>query len=241
MSATKSATSSMTKGEESSGGPPFDRSPDHRYFRAIERLFIELRGAPLQLSPDDFAVAKEWRADGIPLDVALATLREVASRAVEKEEDPKRRLRYYRRAVEKAWERQRELEAPGASPEARSLDLAERLGRLAAALPELPGRDELAAEINALEGSAETVEEALEDLDAELLERAEESLDDAARGELEERLEASLAALRGRLGGASEETKTRLRRELLRRVAGVPVLSLFSPEAMGVPGGEGPE
>jgi hypothetical protein len=41
------------------------------YYRAIEEEFNRLRGAPMLLSPRDWALIGEWRTAGVPLRVAL--------------------------------------------------------------------------------------------------------------------------------------------------------------------------
>lgn len=220
---------------ESPSRPRFDRSEDHAYFRAVEKLFIELRGAPFQLSPDDFDVVKEWRAGGVPLDVALGTIREIVERAIDEDADPKRRLSYYRRAVEKAWQRQRELAAPAAEAVAESLDIDARLGRLADAVPDrLPEiRRRLRGLRREAKGeSAEAVDSALASIDAEMLEQVRSVLTDEELSDLERRTAASLQALSGRLGGGSDEARRRVEVRLLRDVAGLPLLSLFSPDAL---------
>lgn len=221
--------------------PLFDRSEDHAYFQALEKLFIELRGAPFQLSPDDFKIAKHWRAEGIPLDVALSTLREKVEAAVEKGEEPKRRLSYYRRAVEGAWKRQGELLAPAAEAARPEIDVASRLDRLAARVPEsLPAIRSRLADLGheareasgAADGSAEAVDQRLAALDQEMLDAARESLTEAERDDFEERVESAMAALSGRLGGASASARQRAETRLLREIAGLPLLSLFSPDAL---------
>ncbi|MDA8019323.1 MAG: hypothetical protein MPN21_17925 [Thermoanaerobaculia bacterium] len=218
---------------ESPAGPPFDRSEDHAYFRAIESLFIELRGAPFQLSPDDFKVAKSWRAKGVPLDVALATLREKVTGAIERGQDPKRRLSYYRQAVEQAWRRQSELQAPGSITTAQDLELAPRLARLAARLPDsLP---EIRARVEALRnenGGAEKVDTTLAEIDRDMLELARQALSAAERERLARQLRESMAALGGRLGGVSNSARDRAEIRLLRDLANLPFLSLFSPDAL---------
>ncbi len=47
----------------------FPQSDDYRFFKAIEAEFIRLRITPLQPSPDDFQIAKAWRAAGAPLEL----------------------------------------------------------------------------------------------------------------------------------------------------------------------------
>ena len=212
--------------------PLFDRSEDQVYFKAIESLFIELRGAPFQLSPDDFDVAKLWRAEGVPLDVALATLREKITTMVEKGGEPKRRLKYYRRAVESAWQRQRELAAPGETATATEVDVAARLARLAQRVPEtLP---EIRRRISRLAdaGGSEAVDKSLAEMDRDMLAAARDALSSEQREELESRLEASMAALAGRLGGASTTARERAEIRLLRDLTDLPFLSLFSPDSL---------
>ncbi|MCG8461373.1 MAG: hypothetical protein MI919_34250 [Holophagales bacterium] len=240
-------------------GPPFDRSEEHEYFTAIESAFLELRGAPFQLSPDDYRVSREWRAEGIPSELVIRTLREVVERHLRQEVEIKRRLRYYRKPVAEAWATRKRLLAPemsrggasGAEAPAERLDLAGRLRRLGSALPRQPWSRaarraleelaELVAEGELVDG--EVVEERLESLDAELVHRAELALDADARERLEQRLEATLRALRGRLGHGDDvgRSRERLYQELVRREQGVPLLSLFGPAAMEQPDPAAPE
>lgn len=205
----------------------------HRYFQAIEEVFVRLRGAPLLLSPADWQVARRWHGEGIPLEVVVKALEEVFARRRERQAKGKiQSLRYCAPAVEQAWAEIRELTAAGHAAAAPPLDTAGRLAALAAALPaELPGRGDLARRIQALTGSTEAVEEALAALDTEILEGLEAGLEDRRR-ELEAATEAALRPVAGRLPAAElEAARGRLRRQLLRRQVGLPVLSLFSPEA----------
>ena len=41
---------------------------DRSYYAAAEAAFIRRRGTPFLLSPRDFALLKEWRALGVPLE-----------------------------------------------------------------------------------------------------------------------------------------------------------------------------
>ncbi len=45
---------------------------DRGYYAAAEAAFIARRGTPFLLSPKDFALLKEWRALGIPLEAIEA-------------------------------------------------------------------------------------------------------------------------------------------------------------------------
>jgi hypothetical protein len=211
-----------------------EEDSDHAYFQAIEEIFVELRGAPLLLSPADWQVARRWHREGIPLALVRQTLEEVFARRKERKAKGKiSSLRYCAPAVEAAWTDLRELTAPGHRVEAPAFEAAPRLAALAAALPPaLPGREALAARLVALTGDPQEVEARLSDLDREMLDRAWETLDDPTRSEIDAAVEKTLASLGGRLPAAElESSRERLARQTLRRRLELPVLSLFSPEA----------
>jgi hypothetical protein len=224
------------------GAEPVATAGDYAYFRAIEDRFIGLRGSPLLLSPSDFRIAQRWHRRGVPLALIERILPEVFARRAERAGARGKvyGLRYCAPAIESAWEEIQELQAPGERETAApALDVPARLDALAAALPaRLPGRDELAAAMRALAGPPEAVEAALARLDDETLDAAERRQRAAGRAELERQAAASLAAVAGRLPAAEiDAAKGRLLRRLLRKRIGLPVLSLFAPEAEG---GEGP-
>ncbi len=210
-----------------------ETSEAHRYFRDLEDYFIDLRGAPLQLSPADWQVAKRWYERGIPLEHVKHVLAEVFTRRREQGAEGLVTLRYLRKPVEASWKDVEEMRATGERAPAPRFDLEARLAALAAALPAgLPGRDGLVARITALGGDTEHVEAALSALDKELLAQAEAGLGEADRAEVERQVEETVAGLFGRLfAGDVEKARGRLRRQALRRHLGLPVLSLFSPEA----------
>ena len=213
-----------------------DELTHQAYFEAIEEVFVRLRGAPLLLSPTDWQVARGWHRQGVPLELVRRVLEEVFAKR--RERGTKGRissLRYCAPAVEAAWSAAREMAAPGDREAARALDLPVRLASLAAALPDgLPERGALAARIVALAGDSEAVEAALATLDHEALDHADRGLDEPARAELDAAVTATLAALAGRLPPEElERSRERLRRQVLRGRLGMPVLSLFSPEAGG--------
>lgn len=236
-------------GEEST--ERIDSASDHAYFLELEDLFIGLRGAPLLLSPSDWQVAKEWHRQGIPLGLVARVLREVFERRKERDADDLVTLRYFRRPVRAAWKKARELAAAGERAEAEAFDLQGRLQRLAAALPEdLEDRQAWMDRVQALAGELagepaesgseagpempdmERVEANLSHLDGELLAAVAEALPEQVRAELEREVERSLARLRGRLPTEeAERSRAHLYRRLLRERTGIPVLSLFSPEA----------
>lgn len=204
---------------------------DHAYFQAVEEIFVELRGAPLLLSPADWQVARRWHRDGVPIGLVRSTLEDVFARRKERGAKGKiSSLRYCASAVEAAWADLRELTAPGHRVEAPAFESAPRLAALAAALPgDFQG---FAGRIAALTGDPQEIEERLSALDCELLDHAEASLSADLRAEIQAAVEKTLAALGGRLPAAELETsRDRLVRQTLRRRLGLPVLSLFSPEA----------
>jgi hypothetical protein len=204
---------------------------DHSYFQAVEEIFVELRGAPLLLSPADWQVARRWHQDGVPIGLVRSTLEDVFAKRKERGAKGKiSSLRYCAPAVEAAWADLRELTVPGHRVEAPAFESAPRLAALAAALPgDFRGFTE---RIVALSGDPQEIEERLSALDREMLDRAEESLSGDLRAEVQAAVDKTLAALGGRLPAAELETsRDRLVRQTLRRKLGLPVLSLFSPEA----------
>jgi hypothetical protein len=203
---------------------------DHAYFQAIEEKFVELRGAPLLLSPVDWQVASRWHQEGVPLELVTRTLEELFARR--KERGAKGRissLRYCVPAVEAAWGDLRELTAPGRRAQAPAFEAAPRLAALASAVSADPA---LAARVAGLVGEPHVIEECLAELDREMLDRAGEGLSDELRAEIADAVGKTLASLAARLPVEElEKARERLSRQTLRRRLGLPVLSLFSPEA----------
>ena len=206
---------------------------DHSYFRAIEELFIRLRGTPLLLSPADWQVARGWRQQGIPLNLVCQTLEELFAR---REEEGKKRsvrsLKYFDRAVGEAWQRQCELGAPAVRPSTEPIDVPSRLGALVEALPAaIPRRDRYKDKILQLVGNVDEVETALSLLDTELLEDVRNSLNPETEADIAADLEKSLERLTPRIAQEElAETRQQLYQQALRRRIGLPVLSLFAPE-----------
>lgn len=219
-----------------------DGSPgaeDHAYFRTLEQEFLRLRGSATLLAAADWQVAREWRHAGVPVELVVEVMRALFAR--QRERAPKRgisSLRYFRAAVAAAWDEALALRAGGqrvaTAPEPT---VPERLAALAACLPAgLPGRDDLVAALAALEGGVEAVEPELAKLDARTLARLRAGLDADGRAALEAEVERALAPLVGRLSAAArEQAAERLRAQALRRRHGLPLLSLFSAQALGDP------
>jgi len=218
---------------------------DHAYFLKIERTFLGLRKKAALLTPADWQEAQGWHRQGVP----VALIQDVMEKLFERQAARKGRtisgLRYFRAAVEAAWEELSALKAGGRAEEAVALPVEARLANLAASLPRaLPLRPRWAAalaDLAARGGPASEVEEALRALDAELLQALEASLSPAEGKALADQVEQALTRLRGRL--AEDEiaiASARVLEQSLRRHFEVAVLSLFSPEAQGESAAPGP-
>jgi hypothetical protein len=213
---------------------------DHSYFMVVEEIFIRLRGTPLLLSPADWHVARRWHREGVPLDLVESALSEVFARRKERGVEGRvSSLRYCAPVVEAAWAHLRELTGPAEreSAPAAGLDIPGRLQALAAALPEkLAERatwEERITDLAALSGGSQAVEERLAALDGELLEAARSGLKGSTKRAVQEAVERTLAALAGRLPDDElERSRDRLTLQVVRNRLGLPVLSLFSPEAI---------
>jgi hypothetical protein len=205
-----------------------------RYFQVLEEAFIRLRGAPLLLSPADWQVAQRWRGLGIPLDFAVAGMTELFARRRERgSEERVSSLRYCARAVESGWRKVEDLAGPTQRAARPGLDAAARLRALARSIPAaFPDADRIGASVLALRGDAAAVEAGLAVLDDDMLDRADAGLDDDARAELDRFVERRVDALRERFDeGELARAAARLRARELRRRCGLPLLSLFSPDA----------
>lgn len=206
----------------------------HPYFLAIEDVFLELRGSPLQLSPKDWQIAKGWHDAGVPLELVERVVREVFERRQARQDSGKVwSLRHCKRAVDKAWQRQQEL-TPGKAEATEALDLANRLVRLADALPgSLQDREQFSEKIRSLRGDAESIEHQLAQIDREVVAVAEGAFRVVERQAIADELAQAREALAERLPRDElDRAADRLREEISRRHTGLPVLSLFAPEAL---------
>jgi len=217
-----------------------DPAEPHPYFEAVEEIFVGLRGAPLLLSPADWQVARRWHEDGVPIELVRGALEEVFARRRERGTKGKiSSLRYCAPAVEAAWQVHRDLAAPGLRDEADAFDVAARLRALAAAVP--PSLAEQAvwtvriAALAALDDPP-AIEERLAALDRELLAQAAAELPGAERDEVAAEVERVLAGLADRLSPEERaESRARLTAQAVRQRSHLPLLSLFSPDAVARP------
>lgn len=220
----------------SATGPDLEPSAeDHAYFEQLERAFLRLRGRATLLSAADWQAAAVWRRRGIPIDLVLNVMETLFARHRERKQRAISSLRYFSAAVEAAWEEVIDLQAGGRRTPPPPIRTEERLGRLSAALPgSLPERARWAARIQGAQGSLPEIEAALARWDEELLADLERGLTARERSAIEGELENSLTRLRARwTAGEIAEARVGLRKGLLRRRFGLPVLSLFAPEAEG--------
>ena len=223
----------------------FPSSEEHDYFCSIEEQFIRLRGAPMMLSNADWQVARKWFERGIPLTLVRATLEDLFARRRMRGASAKvLNLRYCAGAVENAWIEVKSLSAPRTLSKSQPLDVAARLSRLAAALP--PELDDLPAWRRRIvqlgeddaEQSPERVETDLGRLDAELVSRLFAAMPQEKLERLQAAVDRSLVSLMRQTRSADLElARKRLLAQRLRQEQGLPVLSLFSSEAVAGAGG----
>ena len=55
-----------------------ETAEDRAYYEAAEAAFIRRRGTPFLLSHRDFALLKEWRALGVPIEAVETDARHLA-------------------------------------------------------------------------------------------------------------------------------------------------------------------
>ena len=79
---------------------------DRAFYEAAEAAFIRRRGTPFLLSPTDFALLREWRALGVPIEAVEAGIDDAFTRREERSAVGRvNSLSYCRDAVLEAWER----------------------------------------------------------------------------------------------------------------------------------------
>jgi hypothetical protein len=215
---------------------------DRSFYAAGEAAFIARRGTPFLLSPKDYALLKEWRALGIPIEAVEAGIDEAFTRREERGSTGRiNSLSYCRDAVLSAWERRAET-AVGRGTGRDGLETADagaRLARLAGALdsvarlhPELTDRlDSAQRSLDRLAGSRKTpgeVEASLARLDRRLTNELVEALPSERRRRVESRVEELLAKARVKMDRETEEkTRRALTRRTLREELALPRLTLL--------------
>ncbi len=215
---------------------------DREYFAAGEAAFIRRRGTPFLLSPKDFALLREWRALGVPIEAVEQGIDEAFSRREEGGATGRvNSLSYCRDAVLAAWERRAEAAVGrGTGREGTEPDVAAALEGLAAKLDGvLRRRTDLAAPLASALRSVERLKESgrspgeieasLVRLDKRLAGALYEALPEGERRQLDKDVEALLAGARVRMDDqTAEKTVRALKRRTLREKLDLPRLTLLS-------------
>jgi len=215
---------------------------DRAYYAAGEAAFVARRGTPFLLSPRDFALLKEWRALGVPIEAVEIGIDEAFTRREERGATRRvNSLEYCRDAVLSVWERRAETavgrgresgEPDAARAEASIEKLAQRLEEVGSRHPDLAGvLGSARRSLEKLSKSAKPaaqVEASLSRLDRRLSKEVYEVLSPARRERLDSRVEALLAKARIHMDRETEEkTRKALTRRTLREELGLTRLTLL--------------
>ena len=214
---------------------------DRIYYAAAEAAFIRRRGTPFLLSPSDFALLRDWRALGVPLEAVEAGIDEAFTRREERKKVGRvNSLSYCQDAVLGAWERRAETSrGKGASDGALEIDVKSALEDLVRKLDEcLARRPDLAgplasalaslARLLASARSAEEIEGSLARLDRKLAKQLYGALPETQRAELDREVAAQLSGASARMDPVTLEKTTRaLTRRSVREKLELPRLSLL--------------
>jgi DNA-binding transcriptional MerR regulator len=211
------------------------------FYEAAEAAFIRRRGTPFLLSPADFALLKQWRALGVPLEAIEAGIDEAFTRREERCATRRvNSLSYCRDAVLEAWERRAETSrGKGGSaalpePDARATlaELSRRLEETRVRRPDLD--DPLASALRSLARleesgkSSEEIESSLARLDRRLAKELYEALSDGERAEIDRQVAALLSGASARMDpAAADKTARTLTRRSVRERLELPRLSLL--------------
>jgi hypothetical protein len=214
---------------------------DRRYYQAAEAAFIRRRGTPFLLSPRDFALLREWRALGVPMEAVEQGIDAAFSGREERQARGRvNSLGYCADAILEAWERRAETSVgkgggrPGPEP-----DIAAALAGLSGSLAELARRrPDLAAPIEAVSRSldrlaksdknAGEIETSLARLDKRLAKALSDALPEPERDRIDAEVETALSRANIRMDAdAAERTRRALSRRTLREALDLPRLTLL--------------
>jgi hypothetical protein len=214
---------------------------DRRYYQAAEAAFIRRRGTPFLLSPRDFALLKQWRALGVPMEAVEQGIDAAFSGREERQARGRvNSLGYCAGAVLEAWERRAETSVgKGGGRSGPEPDIAAALAGLSGSLAELARRrPDLAAPIEAASRSldrlakagknAEEIETSLARLDKRLAKALFDALPEPERDRLDTEVETALSRANIRMDAdAAERTRRALSRRTLREALDLPRLTLL--------------
>ena len=213
---------------------------DRSYYAAAEAAFIRRRGTPFLLSPRDFALLREWRALGVPIEAIEQGIDAAFTRREERSALGRvNSLGYCRDAILEAWARRAETSVgrgsrPGKGPEVRPAteELSRRLREVGERRPDLaPALEPILASLERLAGSgknAEQTEASLARLDRRLARDLLDALPEPERRRLDADVEESLARAGLRMDAeTATRTVSALTRRKLREALDLPRLSLL--------------
>ena len=214
---------------------------DRAWYEAVEAAFIRRRGTPFLLSPSDFALLKEWRRLGVPLEAVEIGIDEAFGRREERQAVGRvNSLSYCRDAVLEAWERRAETSrgkggsSGGPEPDAKAAlaNLAERLDAARVRRPDLSAPLESAlrsiSRLVASGKASEDIEASLARLDRRLARELAEGLPESERSDLDAEVSRLLAGAAARMDPQTLEKTTRaLTRRAVRERLELPRLSLL--------------
>ncbi len=217
---------------------------DRAYYAAAEAAFVRRRGTPFLLSPRDFALLKEWRALGVPLEAVEKGIDDAFSRREERSAVGRvNSLSYCRDAVLEAWERRAETargrgsEADGGG--AGTVDAPAALRALRERIEAIAGRrPELAAplvsvgrsleRLGASGKTLEAIEDALARLDRRLAREIAEAMPEAEKELVDAEVSKLLAGAGDRMDAVTfAKTSRALTRRVVRERLDLPRLSLL--------------
>ncbi len=213
---------------------------DRSYYAAAEAAFIRRRGTPFLLSPRDFALLREWRALGVPIEAIEQGIDAAFSRREERSAVGRvNSLTYCRDAVLEAWARRAEISVgrgggSGREPEVGPAveELARRVREVGGRRPDLaPALEPILASLERLGRSGKSAEQAeasLARLDRRLARELLDALPEPERLRLESDVEESLARAGLRMDAETAgRTVSALTRRKLREALDLPRLSLL--------------
>ena len=210
------------------------------YYAAAEAAFIRRRGTPFLLSPRDFALLKEWKALGVPLEAVEAGIDEAFARREERRVVGRvNSLSYCRDAVLEAWERRAETSRGKAAGSSADPDVHAGLAVLSRKLEDVRARrpdldvplDSAMRSLARLSASgkpAGEVEGSLARLDRRLARELSEALPERERDAVAADVARQLAGAGDRMDPETlEKTSRALTRRTIRELLELPRLSLL--------------
>ena len=218
---------------------------EEAYATAVEEAFIAERGTPFLLSPKDWRLIREWRTRGIPADTVVRAVREAFERRRSRGATGKiSSISYCAGAVDERWEMERRGLVGSRPAEPHEPEgVAGRLERLRAAFCAARAVVPAGIEPEAFEAATGKALRALESLDPlsgfdaveDELAKVEAALAKGLKGGLlsgaaaavADAVAAAMAESDGLSSQAREKVRRALERREIRRLSGLPPVTLF--------------